>query len=46
MSEGKYRMVRRMLANCGHSVELGELPEGEFQHATVDEIEWAKSLMD
>jgi len=41
MSEGKYRMVRRMLANCGHpvielkrfrygKVELGKLPVGEF----------------
>jgi 23S rRNA pseudouridine2605 synthase len=57
VSEGKYRMVRRMLANCGHPVvelrrlrhgmiELGELPVGEFRQATNDEIEWAKSLMD
>ena len=27
-------------------VELGELLVGEFRHATVDEMEWAKSLMD
>ncbi|KAL3763327.1 hypothetical protein ACHAW5_007719 [Stephanodiscus triporus] len=57
VSEGKYRMVRRMLANCGHPVEelkrlrhgrieLGELKVGEFRHATEDELEWAKSLMD
>jgi 23S rRNA pseudouridine2605 synthase len=57
VSEGKYRMVRRMLANCGHPVvelrrlrhgmiELGDLPVGEFRQATNDEIEWAKSLMD
>ena len=57
VSEGKYRMVRRMLANCGHPVvelrrlrhgmvELGDLPVGEFRDATMDEIEWAKSLMD
>ena len=57
VSEGKYRMVRRMLANCGHpvvelrrlrhgGVELGGLKVGEFRHATREEIEWAKSLMD
>lgn len=57
VSEGKYRMVRRMLANCGHPVvelrslqlgmvELSDLPVGEFRQASADEIEWAKSLMD
>ncbi len=57
VSEGKYRMVRRMLANCGHPVvelrrlrqgrvELGGLKVGEFRHATREELEWAKSLMD
>lgn len=57
VSEGKYRMVRRMLANCGHPVvelrrlrhgmvKLGDLPVGEFRQPTADEIEWAKSLMD
>ena len=57
VSEGKYRMVRRMLANCGHpvvelrrlrhgKVELGGLKVGEFRHATREELEWAKSLLD
>lgn len=56
VSEGKYRMVRRMLANCGHpvaglrrlrhgEVELGDLKVGEFRQATEDELEWAKSLI-
>jgi len=56
VKEGKYRMVRRMLANCGHpvvalrrlrhgKVELGDLEVGEFRHATEEEIEWAKSLL-
>ncbi|KAL3769648.1 hypothetical protein ACHAWU_010252 [Discostella pseudostelligera] len=57
VSEGKYRMVRRMLANCGYPVvelrrlrhgivELGELKVGEFREATNEEIQWAKSLID
>ena len=56
VKEGKYRMVRRMLANCGHpvvalqrlrhgNVELGDLKVGEFRHATEDEIAWAKTLI-
>ena len=56
VKEGKYRMVRRMLANCGHpvvalqrlrhgNVELGDLKVGEFRHATDDEISWAKTLI-
>ena len=56
VKEGKYRMVRRMLANCGHpvvalqrlrhgNVELGDLEVGEFRHATEDEISWAKTLI-
>ena len=56
VKEGKYRMVRRMLANCGHPVVelrrlrhgkiiLGDLPVGEFREATEDELEWAKSLI-
>ncbi len=55
--EGKYRMVRRMLANCGYPVvdlrrlrhgivELGDLKAGEFRRATEEEILWAKSLTD
>jgi pseudouridine synthase len=57
VSEGKHRMVRRMLANCGHpvvelrrlrhgGVELGDLKVGEFRHATREELEWARSLID
>lgn len=55
--EGKYRMVRRMLANCGYpvvelrrlrhgKVELGGLKAGEFRQATEEEIQWAKTLID
>ena len=55
--EGKYRMVRRMLANCGHpvvelrrlrmgKVELGKLKVGQFRPASADELQWAKSLID
>lgn len=55
--EGKYRMVRRMLANCGYPVvelrrlrhgrvELGELKVGEFRQATEEEVQWAKTLID
>jgi 23S rRNA pseudouridine2605 synthase len=50
VQEGKYRMVRRMLANCGHPVvtlhrlkygmvALGDLPEGEFREIFEDEPE-------
>jgi len=56
VKEGKYRMVRRMLANCGHpvvalqrlrhgNVELGDLKVGEFRHATEDEVTWAETLI-
>jgi len=56
VSEGKYRMVRRMLANCGHpvvglrrlrhgEVELGDLKVGEFREATENELEWARDLI-
>lgn len=56
VSEGKHRMVRRMLANCGHpvvelkrlrhgSIELGSLGVGEFRDATDAEVEWARSLI-
>eukprot|EP00804_Cyclotella_cryptica_P009625 CCRYP_006315-RA/>CCRYP_006315-RA protein AED:0.31 eAED:0.31 QI:0/0/0/1/0/0/2/0/133 len=56
VSEGKYRMVRRMLHNCGHSVvelrrerhgvvRLDDLKEGEFRKATDEELEWARSLL-
>ncbi|KAL7488877.1 hypothetical protein ACHAW6_015368 [Cyclotella cf. meneghiniana] len=56
VSEGKYRMVRRMLHNCGHSVvelrrerhgivRLDDLAVGEFRKATDEELEWARSLL-
>jgi len=56
VQEGKYRMVRRMLANCGYpvvdlkrerhgQVVLGDLPVGAFRDATEDEIRWAESLL-
>ena len=56
VKEGKYRMVRRILANCGHpvvalqrlrhgNVELGGLKVGELRHVTEDEISWAKTLI-
>ena len=56
VTEGKHRMVRRMLANVGHpvdelrrlrhgEVELGDLKEGEFREATEPELEWARSLI-
>lgn len=56
VSEGKHRMVRRMLANCGHgvvelkrerhgAVVLGDLKEGEFRELTEQEQEWAESLI-
>jgi len=57
VSEGKYRMVRRILANCGHpveelkrlrhgNIELGDLKVGEFREATEEEVEWAEKLME
>jgi 23S rRNA pseudouridine2605 synthase len=56
VSEGKHRMVRRMLANCGHpvvdlkrhrvgSVQLGPLGPGQARHLTQQELAWARSLL-
>jgi len=56
VSEGKHRMVRRMLANCGHGVVLlhrerhgevvlGDLDPDKFRDLTPDELEWAKTLI-
>ena len=56
VKEGKYRMVRRMLANCGHPVvelkrlrhgkiTLGDLQVGEFRDGTEEELAWAKSMI-
>lgn len=55
VTEGKHRMVRRMLANAGYpvvalhrvrygAVELGDLPEGESREATPDELAWVQAL--
>eukprot|EP00310_Coccolithus_braarudii_P021503 CAMPEP_0183333620 /NCGR_PEP_ID=MMETSP0164_2-20130417/2495_1 /TAXON_ID=221442 /ORGANISM="Coccolithus pelagicus ssp braarudi, Strain PLY182g" /LENGTH=293 /DNA_ID=CAMNT_0025502609 /DNA_START=22 /DNA_END=903 /DNA_ORIENTATION=- len=55
VAEGKYRMVRRMLANCGHPVValhrvrygqvlLGELPEGESCAVEGAAQAWAESV--
>jgi 23S rRNA pseudouridine2605 synthase len=54
--EGKHRMVRRMLANCGHpvvdltrnrigSIELGNVKVGTVRELTNDELIWARSLL-
>ncbi len=51
VTEGKHRMVRRMLANAGHPVaalrrerfggfRLGDLAEGEIRPATAEELAW------
>jgi 16S rRNA U516 pseudouridylate synthase RsuA-like enzyme len=56
VSEGKHRMVRRMLANCGHAVvalkrerlgaiTLGDLPVGETRPLTVTELQWAEKML-
>jgi len=56
VQEGKHRMVRRMLASCGHTVvslqrvrmgmiTLGDLKEGSFRNMTEDEEAWTKSLV-
>lgn len=54
VKEGKYRMVRRMLANAGHPVEalhrvrygafeLGELEEGALRALTESEWSWVST---
>ena len=56
VTEGKYRMVRRVLHNAGHSVlrlhrqsygscRLGDLEEGEVRTCTAEEASWARSLL-
>lgn len=51
VTEGKHRMVRRMLANLGHPVtslrrlsfgpmQLGDLAPGAWRPATADELAW------
>eukprot|EP00977_Amphora_coffeiformis_P018667 scaffold6634_cov158-Amphora_coffeaeformis.AAC.25 len=54
--EGKYRMVRRIMANCGHPVVtlvrqqfgdicLGDLPEGKLRAVTAEQEAWLKSVL-
>lgn len=56
VSEGKHRMVRRMLANLGHPVDtlhrtrfgplmLGELEPGAWRYAAAAEASWAEALV-
>uniref|UniRef100_A0A7S2E814 Pseudouridine synthase RsuA/RluA-like domain-containing protein n=1 Tax=Ditylum brightwellii TaxID=49249 RepID=A0A7S2E814_9STRA len=56
VQEGKYRMVRRMLANCGYpvielkrirhgEVTLNDLEVGQFRVATSEELKWIESLL-
>lgn len=56
VSEGKYRMVRRMLANIGHPVvtlhrarlgeiTLGDLPVGQTRSLTATEMKWAQNQL-
>lgn len=54
--EGKYRMVRRIMANSQHpvvtlvrrqfgQVRLNDLPEGSVRHLTQQEEDWARSII-
>ena len=56
VQEGKYRMVRRMVANCGlpvlelkrrrhGQILLDDLAEGEFRHLNTEELDWVTSLL-
>jgi hypothetical protein len=56
VSEGKHRMVRRMLKNCGHAVvdlkriqfgniALGDLAVGSTRYLRESELKWAKKLL-
>ena len=56
VTEGKYRMVRRMLHNSGHSVvslrriaygeiTLGDLPENGLRPCTAAESSWSRELL-
>lgn len=56
VQEGKHRMVRRMLANCGFPVAelrrerhgvvwLGDLEEGAFRDLNEEELEWAEGIV-
>ena len=56
VTEGKHRMVRRMLANCGHpvvtlkrerigNITLGNLEEGKWRTLSNEELEWVKEIL-
>jgi len=56
VTEGKYRMVRRLMAKCGYPVlslrrerfgmiTLGDLPENSVRELTRDELAWANRLI-
>jgi 16S rRNA U516 pseudouridylate synthase RsuA-like enzyme len=56
VTEGKHRMVRRMLANCGHAVvalkrerlgniALGDLAVGSTRPLTAEEQKWAEQQL-
>jgi 23S rRNA pseudouridine2605 synthase len=56
VSEGKYRMVRRILANVGHPVvalnrtrlgeiTLGNVPIGQTRTLTIKELRWAQNQL-
>ena len=55
VEEGKHRMVRRMLANCGFPViglkrerlgiiRLNDLEEGSYRELSKQELQWANAL--
>lgn len=56
VTEGKYRMVRRILNNAGHPVTslhrvrygeevLGDLPVGMWRHSPLSVLQWARGLL-
>jgi 23S rRNA pseudouridine2605 synthase len=56
VTEGKHRMVRRILANSGHpvqtlrrlsygAIELGDLEPGVWRLPSEEELAWAKDLL-
>jgi 16S rRNA U516 pseudouridylate synthase RsuA-like enzyme len=56
VTEGKHRMVRRMLANCGHAVvalkrerlgniALGDLAVGSTRPLNAEETKWAETQL-
>ena len=57
VTEGKHRMVRRILANCGHPVQelhrtryggvtLGDIAEGECDVVSEEALRWAEALLE